>query len=355
MSPLAPGARASRRTLLASLAGGIAGVVGTSLRAQVGASPSAFGEPQDIEVSAQPTAGFGRAQPAKGFAGLKFRSGVRLTSPAAQFGGWSGLVLDSDGSKLLAVSDLGNWFSADISYDHDRMVALKAARIGPLKSLRGEVLGGKREQDAEALVLVEGTLASGTLLIGFERQHRIGRFPVRRAEVLAPTGYLTLPAEARRLRANQGFEALAILKAGPRQGSVVAFAERLTSGSGYHTGWIWLRGGPQSFALLDLGGFDITDAVGLPDGGLLLLERYFRWTAGVKMRIRRLLPGEIEPGARLTGRTLLEVDSSHEIDNMEAIAAHRGQSGETILTLISDDNFSYFQRTLLLQFTLLED
>ena len=37
---------------------------------------------------------------------------------------------------------------------------------------------------------------------------------------------------------------------------------------------------------------------------------------------------------------------------MEGIAAHRAASGETILTLISDDNFSPLQRTLLMQFAL---
>jgi hypothetical protein len=37
---------------------------------------------------------------------------------------------------------------------------------------------------------------------------------------------------------------------------------------------------------------------------------------------------------------------------MEGIAAHRSASGETILTLISDDNFSALQRTLLMQFAL---
>jgi hypothetical protein len=37
---------------------------------------------------------------------------------------------------------------------------------------------------------------------------------------------------------------------------------------------------------------------------------------------------------------------------MEAIAAHRSASGETILTLMSDDNFSGLQRTLIMQFAL---
>jgi hypothetical protein len=37
---------------------------------------------------------------------------------------------------------------------------------------------------------------------------------------------------------------------------------------------------------------------------------------------------------------------------MEGIDAHVTEQGETVLTMISDDNFSMIQRTLLLQFTL---
>jgi hypothetical protein len=39
---------------------------------------------------------------------------------------------------------------------------------------------------------------------------------------------------------------------------------------------------------------------------------------------------------------------------MEGLSVHRSAGGETVLTLISDDNFSAVQRTLLLQFTLAE-
>ena len=39
---------------------------------------------------------------------------------------------------------------------------------------------------------------------------------------------------------------------------------------------------------------------------------------------------------------------------MEGLSFHRSAGGETVLTLISDDNFSAVQRTLLLQFTLVE-
>ena len=42
----------------------------------------------------------------------------------------------------------------------------------------------------------------------------------------------------------------------------------------------------------------------------------------------------------------------HQIDNMEGLSVHRAADGALVLTLISDDNFSPLQRTLLLQFTL---
>ena len=41
-----------------------------------------------------------------------------------------------------------------------------------------------------------------------------------------------------------------------------------------------------------------------------------------------------------------------QIDNMEGLSVHRDARGALVLTLISDDNFSPLQRTLLLQFTL---
>jgi hypothetical protein len=39
---------------------------------------------------------------------------------------------------------------------------------------------------------------------------------------------------------------------------------------------------------------------------------------------------------------------------MEGIDTHVTAGGETVLTMVSDDNFSMLQRTLLLQFTLVD-
>jgi hypothetical protein len=90
----------------------------------------------------------------------------------------------------------------------------------------------------------------------------------------------------------------------------------------------------------------------LASADLLLLERRYSPARGVAMRIRRVPLGLIKPGAQVDGKTLIEADLAYQIDNMEGIAVHRNAQGETVITLVSDDNFSIIQRNLLLQFTL---
>ena len=61
---------------------------------------------------------------------------------------------------------------------------------------------------------------------------------------------------------------------------------------------------------------------------------------------------DIKPGAVVDGPILFFADMGYQIDNMEGIAVHRNAANETIITLVSDDNFSVIQRNLLLQFAL---
>lgn len=314
-------------------------------------------ETEPIEIQARPITHFQSGQPnARRFGRLEFRGGLVLSSSQEAFGGWSGLTIDADGGRILAISDKGTFLAAEISYRDDAPIGLLKSRIGPVLALKGRKIEKKRDLDAESMTLSEGTLGRGLALVGFERNHRIGVFPVLDGALQAPLRYLRLPAETRRMRSNAGFEAVAVLKGGTFKGSVVAFSERYPGPTEQHTGWIWIKDVAQRLMLTDIGGFDITDAVSLPDGTLIVLERRFRWTEGVKMRIRRFEASAIKPGALLEGETLLEADMSSAIDNMEGLAAHRGRNGETVLTLISDNNFNTFlQRTLLLQFTLVED
>jgi hypothetical protein len=64
---------------------------------------------------------------------------------------------------------------------------------------------------------------------------------------------------------------------------------------------------------------------------------------------------DIVPGALVDGPVIFDVDLAYEIDNMEGIANHVALNGDTVITMVSDDNFSLLQRTLLLQFTLVDE
>jgi len=90
----------------------------------------------------------------------------------------------------------------------------------------------------------------------------------------------------------------------------------------------------------------------LPPADLLLLERRFSLLRGLAMRIRRIPLGLIKPDALIDGKPLIVADLAYQIDNMEGIAVHTNAANETIITLVSDDNFSVIQRNLLLQFAL---
>ena len=194
------------------------------------------------------------------------------------------------------------------------------------------------------------------MLIAFERNRRIGRFPVSERGLEAPVGYLKLPAEAARMASNKGLESVCVVRGGALKGAVVSFAEELHDVKHNHTGWLWASGvaaEPQRIGLVNVGDFAVTDLASLGDGSLIVLERKFRWTEGVRMRLRLIKSADLRPGALLDGDVLVEADMSSEIDNMEALAVHRDSRGQTVLTLMSDDNFnSFLQRTILLQFTL---
>jgi hypothetical protein len=98
--------------------------------------------------------------------------------------------------------------------------------------------------------------------------------------------------------------------------------------------------------------FDISDADFLPDGDLLILERKFSLIGGFGMRLRLIHAADIVPGKTVDGTVLITADDRDDIDNMEGLAVRPGPNGETLLTLISDDNQSLLQRTVLLEFAL---
>jgi hypothetical protein len=307
---------------------------------------------EQIAVSAIPI-DFERDNPGrKEFGKLIWRGGINLYARSPFFGGYSGLIVDPSGKSLLAISDAGTWLRAGIDHDGRKLKGLSDASIGPVLGRDGKPLATDAARDAEGIALAGGDSSKGTAYVSFERDHRILRYPFSRDRFGPPDGALALPAEAKRMSSNRGVEAIAPIRAGRLKGTMVAFSERLADKNGNLRGWLIGGSTPGAIALKVIGGFDLTDAAALPDGGIVVLERRFRYSEGVKMRIRRIAAKELKPGATIAGEVLLEAHDNLNIDNMEGIAAHRSASGETILTLISDDNFSALQRTLLMQFAL---
>ncbi len=311
---------------------------------------------ESVAITAQPIASFdktGTGSSSSQSGRLTFRGGLVLASPSSAFGGWSGLAISSDGGRLAAVSDEGNWLTADLDYDGTRPAAITNARIGPLQARDERTLKKKRDKDAEAISLASGDLRNGEIMIAFERNHRIGRFRIGDKGFSAPLGYITLPRAASRMERNKGFEAMAMPRSGPLRGQLIAFSESLLDDDGHHMGWIWIERKPKPISLQDIGGFDLTDLAVLPDGDLVLLERRFRWFEGVKMRLRLIKATELKSGGVISGEVLLEAGLGQEIDNMEGLAAFKDETGSVVLTLVSDDNFNtLLQRTILLQFAM---
>jgi hypothetical protein len=288
------------------------------------------------------------------FGKLIFRAGLNLYAKTGQFGGYSALAIDPSGRSLLAISDAGSWLRATLDYDGRRLKGLSDAVVGPLLGADGKPLHDDRERDSEGLTLVDGDTQNGTAYVSFERRHRIDRYPFTVERFGPPTGTVPLPAGMKGMTANSGIEAMTMIRTGKLKGTLVIFAEHLTDKNGNLRGWLIGGPTPGGIVLRRLGGFDITDAAALPDGGIVVLERRFRFSEGIKMRIRRIAASELKRGTLIEGEVLLDANDSLNIDNMEAIAAHRAPSGEIVLTLMSDDNFSALQRTLIMQFTLPE-
>ncbi len=306
---------------------------------------------RSITINATPLQGFEIAAPDRvRFGPLDYLGGLILRAEAPRFGGLSGLAIDPAGT-LLAVTDHGWWFRAKLLTDNDRPTGLSNAEMAPIIGPDGKPLGRTKRFDSEALAL-----NNGIAWVGLERVHEVLRFDLGRDGLAARGQLVPVPREAKSLPSNQSFEAVCYAAAGPRAGTLIAIAERARKGDNQPTRGFILDGANRgAFDVKRSGDFDITDCAFTPDGDLILLERRFGWFSGLAMRLRRIDPRAIRPDGMLDGETLMEASAGTQIDNMEGLAITKNEKGETILTLISDDNFSMLQRTLLLRFRLRRD
>lgn len=311
--------------------------------------------PVGIEVNARTIPNFEPGDRTRTrFGSLDYRGGLVLTSPHRGFGGLSALrFLDTKGERFVAISDQGTWFTGSIRYAGGKPVGLDDVEAAPVLNAEGRPITEKRYwYDTESLAR-DGSL----VYVGLERVNQIMRFDFAKDGTRAPGEVLPTPAAIRKLPSNKGLEALVFVprdKAQPLAGTLIAFSERGLDADGNLVAFLIGGPTPGPFSVRRTEKFDISDAVLLPSGELLILERKFSWFTGVDIRIRAIPLKSIAPGALVDGPALFRADLGHEIDNMEGIDFHVTPAGETVLTLVSDDNFSMLQRTLLLQFTLVE-
>lgn len=307
--------------------------------------------PIAIDVNARPILSFDLRDRSHAVYGkLRYRSGLILTSPWRGFGGLSALRLDESGERFIALSDKGAWFTGRIVYRGSEMTGLADVETAPVLGPDGRAITTRKWFDTESLAR-----DGGALYVGIERVNQILRFEFARDGVRAAGQPLALPPAMRKLPFNKGLEALVVVRKGlPLAGALIAISERGLDAAGDIVGA--MIGGPKpgAFTVRRTENYDISDAASLPSGDVLLLERKFSWLGGIGIRIRRIALAQFMPGALLDGPTIFAADLGDEIDNLEGLDVHVTADGDTVLTMISDDNFSPLQRTLLLQFTWIE-
>jgi hypothetical protein len=306
--------------------------------------------PTHITVDAAPIASFDNRDPSRvRFGALEFRGGIVLTSGYKAFGGISALHMETDGAHFLAVTDNGSWLKARVVYDQGKPAGIADAEMAPALGSDGTPLAAHGWHDLESLAAA----GNGEFYVGIERVERIERFDLRKGGLEARGTPVKVPPDFKTFKYNKSLECLAVPPAGsPHAGDLIAVTERSLDAQGNHRAFILHGDHVERFSVKRSDDFDISDCAVLPPGDLLLLERSFSFTAGVGMRLRRIPLAEIKDGGLVDGAALATADMAYQIDNMEGIGVHRTAEGETVLTLVSDDNFSPIQRTLLLQFTL---
>ncbi|MCQ0969495.1 esterase-like activity of phytase family protein (plasmid) [Paracoccus sp. TK19116] len=260
------------------------------------------------------------------------------------FGGFSGIEISADGASFHAISDRAWIYWGSIQRDNaGRIRGLSLAGRAHLKDSRGSELPPGRLGDSEGLAIAD----DGTIWITFEGLDRLAAYDTPDS----PARRIPRPPVLAELQVNSGMEALAI--AG--DGTLLAVPER----SGQQTRpYPVLRYDPEAqvwdvpFQIERQGRWLPTGADFGPDGMLYLLERDFRGVLGFQSRVRRFDISDATTDTILTGEELLST-SPLQYDNLEGISVWDDGLGLRI-TMISDDNFLFVQRTELVEYRVRE-
>jgi hypothetical protein len=257
-------------------------------------------------------------------------------SPDAKHGGFSGLEMSDDGLSFSAISDRAGWVQGKIERNTaGKITAIQTGGIAPILDKNAGPLRGQRA-DTEGLAIAP----NGRSYISFEGK---GAARVMAFDSLSRPGQdLPRPPEFATLRANAALEALAI----DANGTLYTLPESPRGDGAYpvfrHKKGKW----DSKLSLPRTKGFDAVGADFGPDGRFYLLERGFHGIMGFSSRVRSFA---LSAKGFTDERVELETTPATH-DNLEGIAVWRNPAGEIRLTMISDDNFFWAQRTELVEY-----
>lgn len=276
-----------------------------------------------------------------GVSGELALSGVwELTSEHGWFGGFSTLVADGKGG-LIAGSDRGWLLDIDLTGAAPHAVPGSFRFIGRRASARKEVV------DLEALARDP---ASGTLWGAFENFNLLIRYAADGTQTLRS------PPEMEDWSRNSGPETMERLA----DGRFVIIAEGPEEGdTPLHQALLFARDPvepqtPTVFHFASWPGYDPVDAAGLPDGRVLILLRRVEYAIPARFDTAIAIadPRTIRAGKAWQARIIQRLERGVFADNFEGIAfvPSATDPARGAVWVVSDDNFSVFQRSLLVRF-----
>jgi len=302
-------------------------------------------------VSATPIFQYQSVDPGGQVGRVIWRGGLVLEGPDL-FGGISGVTF-VDANRLVMVTDKGQFISARLSYFPDgRPEALSEVQFSPIQNSKGFPLPPNYSRDAEAITTVYRNGRPAAVRLGFENLTRVADFSLVRGRPAGAAREVIIPSWISAVRTNQSLESVCIApRSSPIAGSTLLLLENFVVDEA-HSGWILGTRDQGPVSLEVASGLNPTDCAFLPGGDLLVLERgtgFFSFT----MQVRRIKAEEVKAGAVMQGQVIL-TGYGGDIDNMEGIAVRTAKDGSTRMVIVADDNFNDWERTLLLEFELIE-